>query len=274
MKAILTDITKCIGCNECVRACKVANELPQDRPRDWHKNDGLSSNNWTSVLSNNSYYLRKQCRHCLEPACVSVCPVGALQQTETGAVIYDKKKCLGCRYCMMACPFGIPRYSWDEPVPYIKKCTFCYDNIKSGKQKEPACTMNCPTGATIYGERDALIKEAKRRIKQNSNLYLDKIYGETDVGGTSVLYITAKDCPLDFLIYYENRIGKETQLRGIPNADEPIPITTKWAMGAVPFAFIGMGAIMSGLYWIINRRQSNIKDEDREHIRESDDEQN
>jgi len=102
MKGILTDVTRCIGCNECVKACKTINKLPPGKPREWQKNDGLSATNWTSVLHNGKYNLRKQCRHCIEPACVSVCPVGALHKTESGAVVYDSEKCLGCRYCMMA----------------------------------------------------------------------------------------------------------------------------------------------------------------------------
>ncbi len=272
MKAILTDITKCIGCNECVKACKIINNLPPDKPKEWQKNDGLSAYNWTSVLHNGTYNLRKQCRHCIEPACASVCPVGALHTTEFGAVIYDSEKCLGCRYCMMACPYGIPRYDWDKPVPYIRKCIMCYDNIQSGKIKEPACTNACPVEATIFGERNELLKEARRRIEAEPNKYHQKIYGEFDVGGTDVLYITAKDCPLDFLIYYNHRFGKNVKLRGLPALNEPIPATTKWAMGAVPFAFLGMGALMSGLYWIINRRdklgggnKSEQKEINREH---------
>jgi len=255
MKAILTDITKCIGCNECVLACKVVNNLPKDRPRDWHKNDGLSANNWTSILHDGKYNLRKQCRHCIEPACESVCPVGALHRTDEGAVVYDKDKCLGCRYCMMACPYGIPRYDWDKPVPYVKKCIMCYDKIQSGELEQPACTSACPVGATIYGERTELLKVAKQRILNEPEKYLDKIYGEKEVGGTNVLYITAKDCPLDFLIYYNNRVGKGSTLKGMPDINKPIPLTTKWAMGSVPFAFVGMGAVMSGIYMMIKRRQ-------------------
>lgn len=261
MMGILTDITMCIGCTECVTACKVINKLPADKPREWQKNDGLSAVNWTSVLHNDKFNVRKQCRHCIEPACENACPVGALHTTELGAVVYDSDKCLGCRYCMMACPYGIPRYDWDKPVPYIKKCIMCHDNIKAGLISEPACTAACPVGATIYGERDELIKEAKKRIKENPSKYIDHVYGEHEVGGTNVLYITHKDCPLDFLYYYNNRIAKGHQLAGLPNPDEPLPQTTKWAMNAVPFAFIGMGSVMAGTYWIINRR-NKLKNEE------------
>jgi len=253
MKAILTDVTKCIGCAECVSACKQQNNLDHDKPRYWHKTDGLSSANWTSVLRHDDIFIRKQCRHCIEPACESVCPVGALHKTESGAVVYDKDKCIGCRYCMTACPYGIPRYDWESPVPYIRKCIMCYDSIAAGKIDQPACTNICPTQATIYGDRDELLKEAKRRIKSDPK-YLDHIYGETEVGGSSVLYLTSKDYPLEFLTYYTNRSGDPDKNYGYPDITQSIPETTKTAMKSVPPAFLGMGAIMTGAYWIVQRR--------------------
>jgi len=236
---ILTDITKCIGCNECVIACKNLYKLETDVPHKWHKNDGLSSKNWTSVLiKEKNHYIRKQCRHCLEPACASVCPVGALHQTPEGAVVYDKDKCLGCRYCMMACPYGIPRYDWDSPVSYIRKCIMCTDRIKKGQQ--PACTEACPTEATIFGDRDKLLAEAHRRINDNPGKYINKVWGEHEVGGTSVLYVS--DIDLDFLSYKSKPMTK------------PLPKTTEVAMKSVPYAFVGMGGVMYGLNWIIRRR--------------------
>jgi formate dehydrogenase iron-sulfur subunit len=243
--AILTDITKCIGCLECVTACKQANKLDLDVPRTWQKDDGLSAQNWTSILQRpGDHYVRKQCRHCLEPACASACPVGALHTTETGAVVYDNNKCLGCRYCMMACPYGIPRYDWDERVPYVRKCILCYDRITAGEQ--PACTAACPTGATIFGERDELIAEGHRRIAENPGTYIDRVWGEHEVGGTSILYVS--DIDLGFLSYKSN-LGTK-----------PLPSTTAPAMKAVPFAFVGMGGIMYGLNWIIQRRIELSKD--------------
>jgi len=252
-KAILTDITKCIGCLKCVSACKKSNNLESDVPRIWQKNDGLSSENWTSIIQKpDKHYIRKQCRHCLEPACASVCPVGALHKTETGAVIYDKEKCIGCRYCMMACPYGIPRYDWDEPVPYVRKCILCYDKIKDGGQ--PACTQICPENATIFGERDELIQIAHQRIIDNPGKYINKVWGEFEVGGTSVLYIS--DIDLEFLSY-KTKLGTE-----------PVPEATAVAMKSVPFAFVGMGGVMLGLNWIIRRRmelsKTSEKNEDSE----------
>jgi formate dehydrogenase iron-sulfur subunit len=237
--AILTDVTKCTGCLECVAACKRENKLDPDVPRLWQKGDGLSAENWTAILRREKKrYIRKQCRHCLEPACASACPVGALHQTEAGAVVYESNKCLGCRYCMMACPYGIPRYDWDEPVPYVRKCILCYDRLGEGKQ--PACTEACPTGATIFGSREEMLAEARHRLKQEPSKYLDHIWGEYEIGGTAVLYIS--DIKLDFLAYSSN-MGKK-----------PLPETTAAAMNAVPFAFVGMGGLMTGLNWIIKRR--------------------
>jgi formate dehydrogenase iron-sulfur subunit len=238
--AILTDTTKCIGCSQCVVACKKVNHLGQDIPRRWDLDDGLSAKNWTSVIGEpDDKYVRKQCRHCLEPACAAACPVGALHKTEIGAVVYDSSKCLGCRYCMMACPFGIPRYDWNRIVPYVRKCVLCYETrLKYGKQ--PACTEACPTKATIFGDRDELLAEAHRRISESPGKYLGKVWGEHEVGGTSVLYIS--DIDLSFLTY------------GEAFGDKPLPQTTRVAMESVPIAFLGVGAAMTGLSWIIGRR--------------------
>ncbi|MBM3328280.1 MAG: hypothetical protein FJY67_02245 [Calditrichaeota bacterium] len=156
MKAILTDVTHCIGCRQCVMACKKANELEDELPRRWVLEDGLSAHNWTAVLETDGVFVRKQCRHCLEPACASVCPVAALHKHESGAVIYDSNKCTGCRYCMMSCAFGIPRYKWESRVPTVAKCVLCYKRIEQGLQ--PACTSTCPVKATISGERADLLK--------------------------------------------------------------------------------------------------------------------
>ncbi len=238
--AILTDITKCIGCRECVVACRVANNKDVEKPRTWDLEDGLSSRNWTSIVEKEQYHVRKQCRHCLEPACASACPVAALHISDTGAVVYDSSKCLGCRYCMMACAYGIPRYDWDKPVPYVQKCILCSDRLKVGQQ--PACTEACPAEATIFGKREDLIAEAHRRIAAEPDKYDGKVWGETEIGGTRVLYLTPKDLDLSFLSY--DKVLPETSL----------PERTKIAMNSVPFAFLGMGGAMTGIHWFIKRR--------------------
>jgi formate dehydrogenase iron-sulfur subunit len=239
MKAILTDVTKCIGCEQCVAACSVEHHLPPITHARWERGDGLSAERYTAVVRRGQAHVRKQCRHCLEPACASACPVGALHRTPEGPVVYDKDKCLGCRYCMMACPFGIPRYDWGAAVPYVRKCTMCYENrIKQGRQ--PACTEACPTKATIFGERDALLAEAHRRLRETPKLYQPRVWGETEVGGTSVIYLSPVS--LDFL-----SLGRAQSSR-------PLPALTKTAMHAVPPVFVAMGAVMGSLYWIIERR--------------------
>ncbi len=256
MKAILTDTTKCIGCRECVVACKKTYDLERDVPRRWGTDDGLSARNWTSIIEKpDGKFIRKQCRHCIEPACVSSCPVGALKKTAEGPVIYDSKRCLGCRYCMMACPYGIPRYDWDQPVPYVRKCIMCYERLLDGGQ--PACTEACPTEATIFGDRKELLAEAHRRIKENPDKYINKVWGEHEIGGTQVLYIS--DIDLSCLTY------------GRPLDDKPLPSRTTAAMHAVPYAFVGMGSAMAGLSWFIGRRmklqgnsESDTKDEGNE----------
>jgi formate dehydrogenase iron-sulfur subunit len=239
MKAILTDVTKCIGCEKCVAACATENKLEPSLPYRWTRGDGLSAERFTAVLHHGDAHVRKQCRHCVEPACASACPVGALHKTPEGPVVYDKEKCLGCRYCMMACPFGIPRYQWGSAVPYVRKCTMCYANrVKDGRQ--PACTEACPTQATIFGEREALLAEAQKRIREAPGKYQPTVWGETDAGGTSVMYVSP--IPLDFL-----NVGRSV-------GGQALPRLTTTAMEAVPPVFVGVGVVMGGVRWIIGRR--------------------
>lgn len=238
--AILIDTTRCIGCEECVLACKEENDLGPDRLRPGQQAvDGLSATRFSTILRYpDDHFVRQQCRHCLEPACVSACLVGAMQKTPEGPVIYDSELCMGCRYCLMACPYGIPRYEWDEAAPLVKKCTLCYPRIQEGK--EPACVEACPEEALLFGDRDELLAEARRRIAESPGTYVDHIYGEKEVGGTSVLYLS--DISLGFLGWAEN-LG-----------EGEIPQLTYAALKKVPWTILGMGSLMGGLYWVINRR--------------------
>jgi formate dehydrogenase iron-sulfur subunit len=255
MKAILTDVSKCIGCDKCVEACDSEQKQRPYKLWKWSSDDGLSGDRFTSVLRlDNNHYVRKQCRHCVSPACVSVCPVGALKKTPEGPVVYDADKCMGCRYCMMACPYGIPRYTWQDAVPLVRKCTMCYENrIKQGKQ--PTCTEACTEEATIFGERNHLLTVAKRRLRQQSDKYIQKVYGEKDVGGTGVLYISP--VKLNFLGWKEE-VGTN-----------PLPLLTAPAMTAVLPAFFTVGAGMTALHWITKRRQmvAEMKQTETTHIK-------
>ncbi|MBU3917725.1 4Fe-4S dicluster domain-containing protein, partial [bacterium] len=158
MKGILTDVTKCIGCERCVEGCVRKNKLPRDFLAHFKGKDKLSANRFTAIekipgkKEGTWRMVRRQCMHCLEPSCQAACLVGALVKTPDGAVTYDASKCIGCRYCMLACPFSIPRYQYDKPLPYVRKCKM--DETCRVKGGRPACTSACPTGATIFGTRD------------------------------------------------------------------------------------------------------------------------
>ena len=244
--AILTDVTKCIGCEECVVACKNTNALRAEDapPRKGGTGDGLSADRWTTVIRRpGTRFVRKHCQHCLRPACVSVCPVGALQKTAEGPVVYDRSLCMGCRYCMLACPFGIPHYEWHATSPSVRKCNLCLPHLRAGTVAEPACVTACPTKATIFGPRPAMLVEARRRLAAEPDRYLPWIWGETLVGGTSVLYLA--DIPLDFLAWNHGRHLDE----------KPLPELTWAALKHVPAQFFGVGTVMAGIYWIIERRK-------------------
>jgi len=244
---ILTDTTLCTGCEECVQACKRENSLGKDLPYPWKARiDDLSSTRYTSIVRRpGDHFVRQFCRHCNEPACVSSCIVGALQKTAAGPVIYDLDKCIGCRYCMMSCPYGIPRYDWAKPVPYVRKCTMCYSRIRAGEL--PACVQACREKATRFGPRDELIAEAHRRIRDHPDRYVRTVFGETEVGGTSALYLA--DIPLEFLSFKPD-LG-----------DQPLPALTWQALSKVPPLITAVGGLMAGIYWILERRMKLAREE-------------
>mgnify|MGYP006278720127 CR=1 FL=1 len=230
---ILFDTTQCIGCEGCIYACKEKNELPESETKK------LSADTYTVLKSKDNTYYRKMCMHCEEPACVSVCPVGALEKTEAGPVTYDAEKCMGCRYCMVACPYDVPKYTWGKPNPVVSKCEMCYDRVSEGEM--PACAEMCPTGATTFGKREELLKEAHRRLKENPDLYHQHVYGEKEAGGTSVLILS--DVPFE-------EIGFKTA--GF--YDQAFPEYTWKAMKEIPNVVVFGGVFLYGLWWIINRR--------------------
>jgi len=203
----LVDLTRCVGCRKCEEACSEVNNLPaperancqctifdnKRRPND--KAYTVVNRYFTGKLD--AYdkplptYAKIQCMHCQDAACVSACISGALSKDKTGAVRYDVTKCIGCRYCMVACPFEIPAYEYHNPItPKVMKCTFCYDRISKDKGV-PGCATICPTEALTFGKRKTLLTVAKKRLKENPGKYISHIYGEKEAGGTSWLYISA-----------------------------------------------------------------------------------
>jgi formate dehydrogenase iron-sulfur subunit len=232
-KAMLIDITQCAGCNACQDACKAQNKLKEGAET------ALSSTAYTALEDHNGTTVRRMCQHCEHPTCVSVCPVGAFTKTEIGPVLYDESKCIGCRYCMQACPFQVPRYEWTSNYPRVQKCRFCYDRIKEGLQ--PACAEACPTGATKFGNRDELIAEAHARISAEPTKYVNRVYGQKEVGGTSILYISS--------VPFE-QLGFKTQLE-----TTPLPDLTWNALSKIP-TVVSVGSVfLYGIYWITSRRE-------------------
>ncbi len=202
---ILVDTTVCIGCRRCEYACQIAHGFPaepMERYNDrsvFNRQRRPDSNALTVVNEFENpqngdipINVKVQCMHCDYPACVSACIVGAFSKQENGAVIWDADKCIGCRYCMVACPFQVPAFEYDKALqPEIRKCDLCYDRAQTGKI--PACVEICPMEALTYGKRYELIKLARKRINENPGKYIDHIYGKHEVGGTSWLYLANKE---------------------------------------------------------------------------------
>jgi formate dehydrogenase iron-sulfur subunit len=213
--------------------------------------DSLSADSWTVAQHKDiqrdgrsfRVYVKRQCMHCLEPACVSACPVGALQKTDEGPVTYDPSRCIGCRYCMVACPFGVPKFEWDAALPMICKCTFCADRQEEGMA--PACAAACPTGALLFGNRDDLIAEARARIQDEPERYTNHVYGETEIGGTSWLYLS----PVPF------------QDLGFPalKTESVTELSEAIAVYGTPSLAVGVAALLGGVHYWFGRRQGSIE---------------
>jgi formate dehydrogenase iron-sulfur subunit len=229
---LLFDTTRCIGCGACADACKEQNHLPGAVETE------TTAYTWTVVEQHGEVFSRRLCMHCLEPACASVCPVAALRKSPEGAVVYDADRCIGCRYCMIACPFGVPKYQWDRTVPVVGKCILCQSRVAAGEAT--ACASACPTGATLFGERDALLAEAHGRIQEARDTYVDHVYGENEAGGTSVMLVSS--VPFEALGYPTN----------VPRA--PLPLLTWQVLSKVPDFVALAGVALFGLRWITGRR--------------------
>ena len=282
-KATLIDTTKCIGCRSCQVSCKQWNGLPGEKTAAPQASLGyqqprlLSSKTYVVITDTivddpksstgfKQVFAKRQCMHCEEPACASACPVTALHKTKEGPVVYDKSRCIGCRYCMWACPWGVPTAEWDSLNPSIRKCTHCADRLtaevpesRNGqklteaekydwqqKVNQPLCVKACPSGCLKFGDRDELLAEAKERIRKNPGKYVEHIYGEREAGGTGMLYLSA--VPFKQL--------------GFPEVQtEPLPALSAVALGAVPPAVVGVGAALGGTYKFSKRREEVAKAE-------------
>ena len=250
---VLVDLSLCEGCRACEEACNEQNGLPkpevpfdeQEYPNGVKRHPDGSSFTVVSTYDDpanpgEEVNVKTQCMHCLEPACASACPVGAFTRTREGAVIYDETVCMGCRYCVAACPFGTPHYEYESALsPRVRKCVFCIERIRE-EGGQPACVEACPASATTFGKREDLLKVARRKVLDPEGGYVDHIYGEREAGGTSWLYISK--VPFSAL--------------GFPMDVEMQPYLnlTKGALKAVPLVVVLGPAFLMGMNALAKRR--------------------
>ncbi len=251
--AVLVDTTKCIGCHLCETACAEINGLPEpdlskEATKERRKTDDTKYTvvNKYKTKTGKSVNVKTQCMHCQSAGCQSACPVGAFHKEKEGAVTWHEN-CFGCRYCMVACPFDIPKFEYETPAPEIKKCTFCYETrLKKGEQ--PGCVSVCPTGALKFGKRSELIKEAHERIAATPDTYVDHVYGEKEVGGTSWLYLSA----VSF-----DQIGFRTDM-----GERPIPEYSKPFMDTVHMVDFVVPPVVLGMTYLAKRKHDNSHSDD------------
>ena len=248
---VLVDSTQCLGCRSCEVACAEAHGFPE--PERLGDEAIFATHRETEVKrftvvnkatgDGEDRYAKSQCMHCVVPACASACPVKALDKTLDGPVVYHEDRCIGCRYCMISCPFGVPKYEYDKAVPYVRKCDLCAPRLAEGKP--PACVANCPAGALQFGKRSELLAEARRRVYAPGSKYVPHIYGENEAGGTSYLYIA--DRPFSAF--------------GLPKdvGDRAYFENTRGALGAVPLVMTLWPPLLMGLF------AARSRDEEKDH---------
>jgi formate dehydrogenase beta subunit len=256
---MLYDTTRCIGCKACVVACHEANDLEPERDRfaggiyDAPERLTSQTKNIIKLYHEGARrsYMKSQCMHCVDPACVGACMIGALQKREYGIVTWDSGRCIGCRYCQMVCPFNIPKFEWYATNPRIIKCEMC--NHLLAKGEIPACCRVCPREAVIYGKRAELLEEAKRRLADNPRKYVPKIYGEHDAGGTQVIYLS--HVPFDKL--------------GLPDlGEEPVPEVQQTVQHGIYKGFVApvvLYAALGAVLWRNRRGAGGQADEEVSH---------
>lgn len=282
-KGVLVDLTKCIGCGSCSVACKMynGNKWIEHRAETSGPDAKLADANWTvvrqCVLDESGKalpqeelhqigteeppvpqdgqrwrFVKNQCMHCNEPACAASCFAKALQKNEDGAVVYYPNSCVGCRYCMLACPFHVPKFEWEKPLPRITKCTMCHGRVQKGEM--PACVTVCPTNVMKFGERDELLREAKEIVANSSGKYISHVYGEEEAGGTAWMYIS--DVDFEELGF---RVMEPKNPNSYPIPRKPLPHRTTPYMHWTPILGGIWGVVLACLY-IITRRNKISKE--------------
>ena len=249
---VLVDTTECIGCRKCEYACAKSNDLNDqplevfedravfDEPRRMTQDAFTVVNRYDNAAHpEQPTFVKVQCMHCLKPACASACLVGALRPQPNGAVTYDPWKCMGCRYCMVACPFQVPAYEYDHALtPKVRKCSFCFERVSTGG-KPPACVDICPPMCLTFAKRSELLTLAREKIKARPEQYLDHVYGEHELGGTSWLYLTSR--PVTELGLME--FGEKP----IPEYTEPLQHSI-FKHGVPPMLLFGLLAVATKMF--------------------------
>ena len=248
---VLYDAARCKGCRGCEFDCAEAHGLKEPLPTKNIKSIRTTDETCNTVVntcktSKGDVHVKRQCMHCNEPACVAACLTQAMHKTTMGPVTWDGDKCMGCRYCMVSCPFDIPKFEFHSANPKIQKCDMCFERLKTGES--PACAFNCPYEALLYGKRKNLIREAHRRIYEKPELYVDQIYGEHDAGGTGWLYLSP--VPIE-------ELGLNTTLQ-----QSSYPALTKGFLYSVPTIFVLLPAFLTGIFQALKSTHPYEEDED------------
>ncbi len=245
---ILMDLTACISCRACEAACAEAHALPV--PEDMETRlpalpeRKTSTTQWTVMnlyeTSAGPVPIKRQCMHCNTPACAAACLTKALVKTKEGPVIWRADKCMGCRYCMLSCPFDMPKFEYDSPNPRIQKCRMCWERLQ--EKKVPACVENCGGEALAFGKRRDLLDLAHKRIADNPKKYVHHIYGEHEAGGTGFMYLS----PVPF-----EEVGLPANL-----GEKAFPEYTRNFLGSVPVILTLWPAFLLGLHWSTERPEN------------------
>ncbi|MFO7605878.1 MAG: 4Fe-4S dicluster domain-containing protein [Desulfurivibrionaceae bacterium] len=260
---VIVDLNRCVGCRSCEAACNKEQGLPvPEKPFndysvfDAHESGGHGGagrrtdetrytvvNKYELPEIDHPLYRKSQCNHCLEPACLTSCFVNAYTKTPEGAVIYNADVCVGCRTCMIACPFYIPTFKYSSAFsPRIMKCIFCYDTrLKEGRP--PACVKACPQEALTFGKRVDLLEIGRKRIRQNPGSYVNHIYGENEAGGTAWMYLS----PVEF-----GEVGFDVH---VPH--EPVINFVRDFLSIVPMVLVIWPALFAGFHLLANRKEQN-----------------
>ena len=239
--AVLVDLTACAGCGNCEKACAEVHGLPE--PPEWDRvtRRETSESQWSVVnsfqTSRGEVFVKRQCMHCNTPACAAACLTKAMVKTKEGPVIWQESKCMGCRYCMVSCPFDMPKFEFNSPVPKIQKCRMCWEKLVEGEV--PMCVEFCSQEALTFGKRGELLEIARGRIYQNPGKYVSHIYGEREAGGTGFLYIAG--------VPFEE-LGFPTDL-----GETAFPEYTRSFLSAVPIVLTVWPAFLLGLHWTKRR---------------------